>query len=411
MDDRASPPIFVGREDIISNILQDVSLCRTNTSGSACFTRVIQGVPSAGKTSVLGEIKRRLSNAKHDGDDVTVVLMSGYSLSHEMNIVYEFLHALRGRRVDSDEKPKLEQQFRDTGSPWSVIARNLPIRQNPPVFLLLVDESQTIRGNHPSGGGELNNSVTDLHNGSVATQRLKITTVFAGLLDTAPSLYQAGIARLRANSTTQLGCLTPDETKGLVSSWMQHDEFGFEGVFSKSDIDRVSDLLTVACDCWPRHALSYLREFARSILDAGLSDDLAVDLNAVLERGHDSILNYYRRRSTGDLGCYAEALVDLAQQSSDGWLTKSDLFKHAHEKYQLSYTEIEKDHAKALHLGILEGVVEPWSNACRFPIPSQFTYMQLNGIGTKFKDAMRERMAAHIQERSKSEAVAHQISR
>ena len=395
--DRNPPPIFVGREEIIGELAEDISFCRSNTDRIACFTSVIAGVPSAGKTSLLSEITERFKRDMHGSrNEVAVVRMSWNDLSHEVRVASKFISSCLGVQLTARDEENLAQYIQATGSPWCAIRDNIPVEREPHVWLLLVDESQNIEG--VGGGPGHNHIVSDLHTGRGSTNGLKIVTVFAGLLDTPSALYQTGLSRLRDASTIHLGGLTLDETKNLVSRWMTHEGFGLENVFSDPDIDRVSDMLAVACDCWPRHAYDYLCELGHSILDAGVTEDRIIDLDAVFNRGHDLILRYYSQRAhTADLDSYYDVIQDLAKPSIDGVFTQRELFQHAKDHYRMTDSEISKQHEWALHTGILDQADIHDRQRVRFPIPSQFIYMKA-GSGKEFTDEMRDRMTslAHV---------------
>ena len=417
--DRARPPIFVGREEIIRKIEDDVAECRSNTDETACFTRVIHGAPGAGKTSLLTEIRHRLSGEKGSVGPLTVVPLARDKLSEKPSVAVEFINAYRGSPLNIRKNGistttfkfgfkgtggehrsgtaanTIEEQMQSFGGLWSTILKNTSVDREENVFLLLVDESQNTMGDKSNLSGT-NSIVTNLHAGFLETNGLKIVPVFAGLSDTESVLADRGISRLPRSSSIHLGALTQDETEELVSKWMRHDEFGFEDLFSDADIRRVSQMIAVASEGWPRHANGYLAELARSVLEHGDGDELTIDLNEVFERGHDDRLAYYQKRlTTAKLGGYARAIRDAAQRSTNGIVELATLHTIAEEIYQIPRSELFALHDTALHAGVLEPATDGDEERFKFPIPSFFTYMHLGEDPAKFNAKMREQLIEH----------------
>lgn len=423
LEDRASPPIFVGREKIIEKIVEDVSECRSNTDETACFTRVIHGAPGAGKTSLLSELQRLLDGGMVDGKrvdtSVVVARLSGHHLSNAEYVANTLIHAYTGDYLDVQKERatsttlkselaglggghqrttterRLREQIQDSGQLWQAIKDHTSIRIEDTVFLLLIDEAQTVEGNSLNAPDGRNTTIMSLHEGSFSTLGIKFVAVFAGLSDTVPVLADRGISRIKG-SLIQLGGLSSNETEDLVSSWMRHPEFGFENLFHSSDIIRVSKMIAVASEGWPRHANTYLREFGRSVLELSIRDDMKVDLNGVFERGHEDRLTYYENRlSAANLGRFRRVIRDAAKQSQDGVVELESLSSVAENEYGLSEAKYETLHEKAIHAGILEPAGRSDDESFTFPIPSLFTYMRCDGDEVEFKTKMREQMDAH----------------
>ena len=306
--DRGGPPVFVGREDILQRLAKDVEECRSNTRGSTCFTRVIQGAPGAGKTSLIEEVQERLGHgigkSKRFHDAVVVVSVSGGMFFREAFVANRIIEACTGEDFDvqkerssstsaqaaaagfgashgrTTKERSLEQQIQCAGELWKSVVDRTFINKDDTVLLLLIDEAQSIRG-VASESGE-NHIVMNLHEGSNSTRGLKIVPVFVGLSDTKSVLKNRGISRFPRASAISLGSLSREETEELVSGWMRHEPFGFANLFSNDDIARVSNMIAVASEGWPRHANTYLSELARAVLEHDGSDDLTVDLDEVL---------------------------------------------------------------------------------------------------------------------------------
>lgn len=417
--DRATPPIFVGRREIIDRIVDDVASCRSNTDAARCYTLAIQGAPGAGKTSLLSEIRQRLDGENGSVGPLSVVSLEWNELSDKVRVASAFINAYNGRysrtreektttttrkigykgtgveRQTTVSENTLAQQIQSKGSLWSTILENLSIKTENPVFLLLVDESQNIQGDTADPNGK-NTIVSNLHAGFRATEGLRIVPVFAGLPDTEFVLASRGISRLSGESSIYLGCLTRGETEELVDRWMRHELFGFENLFSDADIQRVAKMIAVASEGWPRHSNTYLRVLGRSILNRSTNNNLNVDLDEVLDRGHDDRRAYYQKRlRIARLGRYAGVIRDAAQQSENGVIELDTLDAIIEENYRDVRLDAESLREDALHAGILEYASDDDEERFKFPIPSFFTYMHVGRDPAEFKAKMREHMDSH----------------
>lgn len=422
--DRAAPPIFVGREEMIERIAFDVANRRQSTDKSECFTIAVNGAPGAGKTSLLGELEKRLNgeiaNQERIDDSLVVVVLSGEMLRSETIVANKIIEYYSGGHLDvrkertttltgkgeligigasrqrTTKQRSLQQQIENAGLLWQSVIDNTSVNKEDTVFLLLVDEAQNIPGNSSSvkhGERDKNNIVMELHGGSQSTQGLKIVPVFAGLSDTVSVLAARGVSRLPSKSSIKIGALTQDETEELVSRWLRHAPFGFENLFTDSDIDWVSKKIAVTSEGWPRHANAYLRELAVSVLEQSASSGLTLNFDEVLERGHDERLEYYGDRLTAaTLGDYALVIQDAAQSSTDGVVGLKTLHDIAQINYGMSPIDSQLRHEKAIHAGILEQISRNDRTRFKFPIPSLFTYMQCREDPVKFKAKMRAHM-------------------
>ena len=427
--DRDPPPVFAGREEIIDRITKAVTRCRLNTIDTACFTHVIHGAPGAGKTSLLTEIRRRLGDGNGAVGPLTVVFVEWDELSDKARLASKFVNAYHHleahisaaktttttkieyqgngdqRQTSTSESSIIEQTQSEAGL-WGTILEKIPNALDEAVFLLLVDESQNIEGDISGPTGK-NTIVANLHTGFNRTDGLKIAPVFAGLSDTVSVLADRGVSRLSRDSAIRLGSLSEEETEELVNQWMRHEAFGFDNLFSDADIARVSKMIAVSSEGWPRHVNGYLSELARSVLQQGMSNDLKIDLDDVLDRGHDDRLTYYQQRlRIANLGRYAGVIRDAAQQSEDGVIDLATLDTLVSEKYPSVRLDAEALRAKAIHVGILEYASDDDDERFKFPTPSFFTYMHLGRDATKFKAKMREQMDDESHRWSKPNGLA-----
>ena len=64
--EKSPPPVFVGREDVISDILAAAKRAwrpGKGRHGEPGMTRIVHGAPGSGKSSVLGEMQSRCRGA------------------------------------------------------------------------------------------------------------------------------------------------------------------------------------------------------------------------------------------------------------------------------------------------------------------------------------------------------------
>ena len=414
--DRDPPPIFVGRENVIEKIRQDVQERRSDDGGKSSYTRVIFGAPGSGKTSLLDELKKRLDgktlNEKRIDHSVVAVELDGSDLSNEETAAQKMIAAYEGRTWDprkektftikiaakpanvggeleyTSKKKGLKEQNQDFGSVWGAVLQNTKIDTQKSVFLLLIDESQSIDGSLGDSAGR-NEIAMNLNVGTASTGGLKIVPVFAGLSNTPAVLANRGVSRYRGEAIP-MGSLTSDETKDLVTNWMQHETFGFKGLFLEKDIGEVAQKVSVASECWPVHTYTYLSELGKAILSCDSNDDLVIDLDEVLDRGHDRRVAYYvSRLRVADIEDYADVVRDVAFDSTDGNVTRKDLFDRAKNDYQLSDEDTREWHRRAIRAGILEYASNENESDLKFPIPSLYTYLHCGRNQDKFKSAMR----------------------
>ena len=419
--DRGHPPVFVGREEIIDRVVRGVARCRAGIDGSACYTLVICGAPGVGKTSLLEEIKKRLSGGlvdrKRIDKSVVVTKLSGHDLSDKGTVVNEIVNAYSGHYLDlrteggtvgtlraepvaiggtvqrGKQEKSLSQQAPDSGKPWHLAASHAGFNKADTTLLLLIDEAQNMQGDAGSGP---NRMAIDLHSGFDATQGVKIVPVFAGLSDTETVLAERGVSRLGSDGVIRLGSLTQSETEELVTEWMQQESFGFDELFKESDVSRASKIIAVASEGWACHANAYLKGLGEAILDQGLKPDLEINFDDVLEKGHDDRLRYYRQRlAAADLGRYEDAVSDAARLSTDGIVDSKAIESIAHGDHHLKMEDVDQGKKKAIHAGVLEYASEYDRHRLKFPIPSFYTYMQLDGDRVKFKNEMRKQIISH----------------
>ena len=418
-DDRGSPPVFVGRESITNRIQKEVTRCRLNMVEDRSFTRIISGAPGAGKSSLVRERKNQLTNHDDMIGPLTVVSVRWETLASDIDVAKAFIAACRGHDVDPQSETKntksmdvdmtlvnadlqnseaeltLKQQVELDNNPWLAVGRNTAVDTDD-VFLLMVDEAQNLSGDNSNYQGR-NPVLTTPHDGFQGTRGLKIVPVFVGLSDTRSVLYQRGLSRLGDDAHILLGALSSSETEDLVSKWIRHEPFGLSDISSDPDVAKVSKIIRAASEGWPRHVNTYLKELGSSVLADREEDDMVIDVDALLARGHEErFLYYHERLASANLGKYQDVIYDAAAESSNGIVALEALSTIAENKYEMSEENWEVHHQNAIHAGVFETVIPSSRPQVRFSIPAIHTFAQVRGNRPEFMRKIEDRVATDL---------------
>ncbi|MXX91112.1 MAG: ATP-binding protein [Boseongicola sp. SB0677_bin_26] len=280
------------------------------------MTRILQGAPGAGKSSILHELRERAVQAarKPSGNGVPVprilVLNSGSILGPEdilgplsgivlpgRDIGREARERVRvaasrlfGLEVDgaAGSKPDPEMQkwsvFRQWVGTWSQGA-GLPA----PV-VIAIDEAQRLKMDdlHP-----LSKLLQVVHDGET---ELPLALVLAGLGNTAARAQGMGLTRgLTIHPIASLSREEgKDEVTELVRGFCKH--FGLDPSGQESRLRE----LAMPCEGWPRHLHLMLQGFGRSALAASGNLD-RLDWERVNQEAAESRLSYYLRQTSPEM--------------------------------------------------------------------------------------------------------------
>lgn len=231
-----------------------------------------------------------------DRNRTVVVTMTGSELSNEVAVANKFIrrHAEKHSTSSTEQPDKTHEvwrQIQSRGDVWGVIEEQTKVNKEETVFLFLVDESQNTGSSQSSSTG-LNLITSTLNDGFQSTAGIKVVPIFTGLSNTSSVLASRRVSKIRGDAPTRLEPLTQTETSDLVSRWMQYDGFEFEDLFTPDDITRVSNMIAVASDGWPRHAYSYLRVIAQAVLERRVGNNLEINIDDTLKRGHADLFAY-----------------------------------------------------------------------------------------------------------------------
>ncbi|MCY3995467.1 MAG: hypothetical protein OXF07_04955 [Rhodobacter sp.] len=305
--DKSLPPAFIGREEILS----DIALAAHNvwtgsgtspgTRGDAGTTRIIQGAPGAGKSSILGEaLKRSLRGAP-----ARVVVVESSLLEENVSFVIDLL--LEAGRADPSRWKTLARKT------WSDASRNFGAvsiagfgvglkergisgmgalaREHPPgqwiqPVILGIDEAQNLPRDPNAPHGLMFRS---LHGGAAG---LPITLVLAGLGNTGAVASDMGLTRGRTDHN--IGAMSEDEAQRCITLGLAH--FGID---TSGYTERLVDI-SGPCEGWPHHLHHLLKAVGAAVLktdgDLGRMDWVATERRAAeLRRG------YYRQQRSSEM--------------------------------------------------------------------------------------------------------------
>ncbi len=265
----APPPVFVGRNEVLDDIAKAARQVWKGTGtgqhGAGKTTRMIQGAPGAGKSSILEEMKKnpeRLHTESVGKPPLVVALESG-----DIRGPVDILKPLAEKINPSKARELMARMSKNTGSeagfgfgPFRFgHKKETGIEGTEPdanwdtfgtwaeqhggfdrPIVLAIDEAQRLDHDrkHP-----LSKLFQSLH-GSCG---LPIALVFAGLSDTEYSVNQMDLTRIPPNQKHNIGCFPESEAQEFMARSCAH--FGIDLVGFEHEVERLIE----PCDGWPRH--------------------------------------------------------------------------------------------------------------------------------------------------------------
>ena len=298
--EKSPPPVFVGRQAVIHDILMIANQTRQEKTGIPGNTTVITGAPGAGKSSVLGEIHHRSSDENHvrvfyasESDviqNLPMVLQSiayagmatpagwrkalvrfGHHWASHLPTVSGFGMTVDLKRLFTSPPPKNLRE----------IATRYPREMWTSVVILAVDEVQRLPPDQERDHALFLRNIHDAATG------LPLTLVLAGLGDTHDRLRSMGLTH--GIQPSALGCFSRNELDELTEAWCEH--FGIQIGSCRSQID---DLMAPT-DGWPRHVHWAQQALAEALLFPGIDGhaDRITDWSAVQRRSDTLRYGYY----------------------------------------------------------------------------------------------------------------------
>ena len=403
MREKSPPPVFAGRQSVLSDILTIAAETRHERVGIPGNTTVITGAPGAGKSSVLSELARFNTDPSEEGpktlhissveleENLSDVLVAIGALGRTPKTRLKSI-ALKGAQglgglalldvaglinvnIHTIKTLFREQEIQNIGSLHKVF----PASEWDTAVIVAVDEAQNL----PVGRGTpQSNFLRALHE---AVTKLPLTLVLAGLSDTPSVIRSMGLTRsLRPHS---LGCFTPDEQAELTDRWSAHF-----GITIGDQRGRIDQLMTPT-DGWPRHVHCAQQALAEALLIKGVDGhaDQIKDWTAV-QRRSDTLRHSYYSEQYSEVMKYSSQLtaqvlyetacvertgvglpisqvVDVVEtyngaKPGSAWRVPSDESSHSYVTH-------------LIHCGALEENPETGALAC--PIPSFQNYILRRG--------------------------------
>ena len=278
------PPVFVGREDIIRDILAAAEAAWTPGAakhGKPKMTRIVCGAPGAGKSSVLAELEKRCRTDAKRKHAPKVLILSASRFGNVRRVLQAMaaliapekadeLFAEESRSRGGSASGKLIAGF---GFRWGRTVAKPPadtelaalaswvkrcgVKWDFPL-ILAIDEAQNLRPSNTEAA-DLLQAVHEAEAG------LPLTLVLAGLGDVPDRAEKMGLTRASARP---LGGLEPLEAVRLMGSFCGHFRIGRPDGGPDRLLVRMKKL-AAPCEGWPSHLHHALQAFGRAVLDAG----------------------------------------------------------------------------------------------------------------------------------------------
>jgi len=321
-EEGSPPPVFVGREDILHDIETAGSRvwkgAGAEAHGNPKATRIVQGAPGSGKSSIIAELIKRLKEKMDPLVEVStvpiprVVRVSPEMVADDLPSVLTILAGAAGLsspvwhnllskielgvtiRPDS-VTPHLGWQPHKKQGPehiWDLARLFPPSKWRAPV-ILAIDEAQSFTGGRSTTHAGFLRSI---HN---SDSNLPLLLVLAGLGDTADKAREMNLTRGRYPH--EIGSLEPDEVGEFMLAFC--NRFGIGPQSHEESLMK----LAAPSEGWPRHLHFSLQSLGREVMmTEGNMDRLS--WSRILEEAETSRNRYYQRQQSPTMKM-ASALV------------------------------------------------------------------------------------------------------
>jgi len=310
--EKEPPPVFVGRENILDEIIRKSVRAFAKGRSPQGSTRVIQGAPGAGKSSLLSELSLRSKesalprvvkisdiNLKQNIPNVIrSIALTGTMTEKSWAVVLqryrdkwaERLEPLQGLALDFNLDIDLSK-FINKGHINTLIEleEKIPSNRWHSSVILAVDEAQNLPpGNYTPHADFLQS----IHN---STTSLPITQVLAGLSDTQECVLQMGMTNGVRFHT--IGCLSRSEQIELIDKFCDH--FGIE---MGSQRKKLMEFFAPT-NGWPRHMYWAQQALAEILLDPDIDGymDNIEDWVSLQKRRDEFRIGYYQVQTSPDM--------------------------------------------------------------------------------------------------------------
>ena len=313
--DKSPPPVFVGREDI----LQDIEATSRRSwkgpealvHGNPGETRVVQGAPGAGKSSIIVELTNRLQEKIRDSDETpSVSVPRVVNISPEMVVenlpgVLTILAGAAGlstsawwnlyAKIRAGATIGVAHIGGEVGKPSrnqkppeniSELAGLYPPNKWKAPVIVAIDEAQRFDGERFTAHARFLQAIHDNKQG------LPLKLLLAGLGDTAARASSMDLTR--GKEIHEIGSLEPDEVGTFMLACCRR--FGID---PQGHEERLVEL-AAPCEGWPRHLHFALQSLGREALKA--EGDLAnVSWENVNKQAQESRTRYYQDQQSQEM--------------------------------------------------------------------------------------------------------------
>ncbi|MYB35580.1 MAG: ATP-binding protein [Gammaproteobacteria bacterium] len=398
--EKSPPPVFIGRQDILGDIFSQAELSGRKGIASPGNTRIIQGAPGAGKSSILSELTAQNLHA----DFPKTLQVSSIEVCDEFPDVLKAIGAL-----GASPKSKLETMAETTARALGGLAmldvlgsaslslnlsalfqssdirtigslhKVVPASQWDSPVIVAIDEAQNLPAGHDSVPARFLRAIHE------ATTKLPITLVLAGLGDTQSHIRSLGLTHgIQAHS---LQGFTKEECAELMNGFC--DYFGIR----VGDCDRQLCALSHAADGWPRHMHWAQQAVAEAVLEPGIDGNLdrIGDWTKVQARSDVLRQGYYNSQFSDEMTfarkLVAQLMLEVGKAQIEGQILQEDEIRNRVRifieqdlsgNYELPDGFSPQGFVKHLiHCGALQE--DPHNHGMSCPIPSFQSYIIRRG--------------------------------
>ena len=405
--DGPPPPVFVGREDVLEDIEETGARAwnpvnraagdmRPVKRGEPKNTRIVQGAPGAGKSSILAQLVKRSSERHGAPGQSRVLAVGGWQLLDDLPKVLhavavaaclepvrwrEFLPKVTvdvggaggaGLSLDFSKAPEVPAP-----KTFSDLARQHPHETWAAPVIVAVDEAQRLSGDATQPHALFLQGIHDADIG------LPISLVLAGLGDTEAKAAAMDLTRI--SNIHEIGGLAPQESAALMEDFCRH--FGMDPTGHEERLDA----LATPCEGWPRHLHFAMQALGREALRCG-GDLAGVDWAWCGNEAAESRVRYYRSQQSDAMRDSARLAGAVMQGLAPGMMRLDVLgLIEGNVADQVGHRLPEGLSAKGffVHLVHRGALQEREDGTIQSPIPSFRTHLVRAG-GLHMAEAIRE---------------------
>ena len=400
MSDRDHPMVFAGRDQEFE--LLDSAIYGTQRGGVG-RTVVVQGVPGAGKTSLLNEFANRLSARGQEGQPPVIPVplrpndldAPPAAIIEEIDRQYREFVAVdeRSARLDSAVNSAmlaartLFASFtkRDFGEfrPSARAPASLPIALDEYVsfrvgrkgstIILLVDEAQNLEDTR-----DVRRHLDALHGGIRGNTHMLLACF--GLANTVERLRTLGLSRLANGHVRTIGPLSNEDARRVVVDTLNVALSGYAfGHGSSANIERgwwigkAAGAILGESANFPHHLANGCRGFAEIVLNEGVAAEPPVE--AVRRKCAEYRTDYYNTRLV-PWAPHTIALSLAFGTSDDEWIPATALVQSLMASDNRGLPVNQATAVKAMDELRDNGYIEERNGLCRSAIPSMTSHFK-----------------------------------